>query len=60
MNFSKHSWLEDLICDLDVCLKCIMADYPQETDEIFCLKCDNLKKKWMASLFINFYDTKKI
>ncbi len=44
MNFSKYPWLEDLICDLDVCLKCIIADYPQETDEIFYLKCNNLKK----------------
>ena len=44
MDSLKFSWPVDLICDHQMCLKCIMADYPQETDEVFCRKCDCLKK----------------
>ncbi len=36
MNTLKHSWPVELICDHKICLKCIMADYPQESDEIIC------------------------
>ena len=36
MNFSDHSWPVELICDHKICLKCIMADYPQETDQVIC------------------------
>ncbi len=36
MNTLKHSWPVELICDHKICLKCIMADYPQETDEVIC------------------------
>ena len=36
MDTLKNSWPVELICDHNLCLKCIMADYPQETNEVFC------------------------
>ena len=36
MNFIKNTWAVELVCDHKICLKCIMADYPQETDEVIC------------------------
>ena len=35
LNFLKHYWLVELICDHKICLKCIMADYLQVKDEVF-------------------------
>ena len=43
-NFLKNTWDVELVCDHKICLKCIMADYPEETDEVICSKCDSLKK----------------
>ena len=36
MDIYNFTWPVELICDHRICLKCIMADYPQETDEVIC------------------------
>ena len=36
MNFTNLSMPVELICGHNICLKCIMKDYPQETDEVIC------------------------
>jgi len=44
MNITNYTLPVELVCDHKMCLKCIMADYPQETNEVTCYKCDSLQK----------------
>ena len=44
MDSLKDSWFVELICDHNIYLKCIMAYYPQEINEVFSSKCNCMKK----------------
>ena len=44
MDSLKDSWSVEIICDQNIYLKCIMADYPKEINEVFCSKWNCMKK----------------
>ena len=36
MDSLTNTWAVELVCNHKICLKCVIGDYPQETDEIIC------------------------